>query len=68
MLTNWLCQFFLGIYGAWLAHAIYERLCVWWQEGKAEITLEEVAYDDPQLQGVLRHENSTNGHRSKHHR
>lgn len=46
-MTTWLAQFYLGIFGAWLAVKIYNKLVIWWQEGKAEIQVEEIEHTDP---------------------
>ena len=48
-LTDWACEFFLGLYGAWLATVIWDRLCLWWQEGQAELRIETMEHDDPMV-------------------
>lgn len=41
-MTTWFAQFYLGLFGAWLAVKIYNNLVIWWQEGKAEFEVEVI--------------------------
>jgi hypothetical protein len=49
-MINWLSQWYLGLFGAWLAVTVYDRLCIWWREGEAELVITEVEHDDPVVQ------------------
>ena len=37
---------------AWLAVTIYERLRLWWQEGKEDLKIEVLEHDDPELHNI----------------
>lgn len=49
-MTDWLSQWYLGLFGAWGLMAIYEGLAQWWREGKQEIKIEEVEHDHRDVQ------------------
>jgi hypothetical protein len=51
-MTTWLSTFYLGIFGAWLLVTLYDKLCLWWREGKADLKVELLEHDDPQIQHV----------------
>jgi hypothetical protein len=51
-MTDWLYTFYLGLFGAWLAMTIYDTLFRWWQEGKADLKVEVLDNDDPQIPHV----------------
>ena len=51
-MTAWLTVFYLGIFGAWLACVIGDRLTLWWREGREDLKIELVDEDDPQMQHV----------------
>jgi len=48
-MSEWIAQFYLGMFGAWLAVKIYARLCLWWEEGKRDLKIETVDPHDPTL-------------------
>lgn len=55
-MSNWLAQFYLGMVGAWAGVTIYERLCLWWEEGKADLRVETLDHEDPRLAEYRRKE------------
>ena len=49
-MSNWLAQFYLGMFGAWISVKIYEQLCRWWKEGKQDLKIEVLHPNDRTLE------------------
>lgn len=39
-MMDWLAEYYLGMFGAWLATVIVARLRIWWNEAKADFKIE----------------------------
>lgn len=48
-MTTWFAQFYLGLFGTWLAVKIYNKLVIWWQEGKAEFKVEVIEESEVEI-------------------
>lgn len=53
-LTDWVCEFILGIGLCWMASLILDRLKLWYRESKAEIQVRELEETDPLLHNAKR--------------
>ena len=51
-MIDWVCEFIIGFGCTYIAVKAWERLKVWWQEGKEEFSMEELDHDDPRLRNI----------------
>ena len=48
-MSDWLAQWYLGLFGAWLAVKIYNKRVLWWREGKQDLKVEILEHTDPRI-------------------